>query len=70
MTGYRKYILMFIIESLIFIGVMCVIDWVSDEMHVWYTYLLQGVLFGVFMTLYTLWSDRKKDASGKEEDKR
>ena len=66
MEKYKKYYLLFIIESLLFMGILAVIDWMMSEMNTWYTYVLQGILFGIFMTVYTYWSDKRKKSEDKE----
>ncbi len=64
MKHQKKYILMFILEFLLFMGILLLLDWAANELNQWYTYVLQGLFFGVFMTLYSMWSDKRKENNG------
>lgn len=45
MKEYQKHLVMFIVQSIPFILVMLVFDWIGDELKFWYHYLLQGLIF-------------------------
>ena len=51
---------MFVLQSLLFAGILCLFDWNSLNTELVYGNLLQGVFFGVFMTAYSYWDDKRK----------
>ena len=63
----KYYLLRFVLEALVFMGILSLIDWFMSEINPWYTYVIQGILFGFFMTFYSYWSDKQKQK--KEENK-
>ena len=67
MKSLKKYSVTFVVQFILFTGVLCLFDWGSLDSHRFYSNLVQGVLFGVFMTAYNYWDDnRKKKKDGVE----
>ena len=57
---FRKYFLLFIVQFLVFAAILCIFDYQSLNLHKFYSNVLQGVLFGLFMTFYSYWDDKRK----------
>lgn len=67
---FKKYLSIFIVQSLVFMIALGLLDWASSDLQEWYSYVIQGLGFGLFMTLYSYWTyTRKKNKEKEEEDK-
>ena len=67
MTSRKKYVVVFLMEFLLFAGILCLFDWNTLDSQRVYGNLFQGVLFGVFMTAYHYWEDKRVKNKDKSE---
>ena len=61
MIQYKKYIATFVVQFILFVGILCLFDWKSLTLHKFYTNLIGGLFFGSFMTFYSYWEDKRKN---------
>lgn len=71
MINLKKYFIQFILHFFIFLGVLCLFDWNKLDTKTFLSNVLQGFLFGIFMTFYNYWSDKRneKKSDGDSEEK-
>ena len=60
MKRFKKYFWLFLLEFILFSGVLCLFDWNKMDTKLFYSNIIQGFFFGLFMSFYSYWSDKKK----------
>ena len=63
----KYYLILFLVYSLFFSAFSYLFLWLTDIKIDSYNGFIQGLFFGLYMTLYEYWTDRKRKK--KDQDK-
>lgn len=66
----KKYLILFFVQFLVFSGLLCLFDWNELDSKKFFSNVIQGVFFGLFMSFYTYWSDKQKEKKAMNKDEK
>lgn len=69
MKGTQKDLIVFLVQSVIFMILILLFDWIEEEFKTWYYYLIQGLIYGLLMTLYFKWVDNREKKKDKKDSR-